>query len=115
MTLLITPKLELGQIPINLHYTFVINGLGMRQQRLQHIFKYEERAAYEGHLKWLMIEASAFVKAEAIAREERKKQGKEEVARTMLNKGIQTSIIQELRGLSYEDIKALLPGAKNLS
>lgn len=75
-----------------------------------------ERAAYEEHLKWLMIEASALEKAETKGREEGKVEGREQgefskatqIAQAMLKRGMEIALIQEMTGLSRAEIENLM-------
>ena len=68
----------------------------------------EEREAYEGHLKWLRMEASTLKKAQQQSREEGKEEGKEEimkqVVRNMLNQKLADSVIKKMTGFSQEEI-----------
>ena len=81
-------------------------------------FEADEREIYEGHLKWLSMEASALKKAEERGRAEgeaRQSEGRVEgevkkahnIARTMLQKGMDIHIISEMTGLSVEEIISL--------
>lgn len=65
-------------------------------------FGEEEREVYEGHLKWLRMEASAIksVEAKKIA----------EIARNLLARKIDIQIISESTGLSIQQIKDLDKG-----
>ncbi len=71
-----------------------------------------ELQAYEERLKWLRLEANTLKKYEAKAREEGerigiakgRKEEKKEIARKMLEKGMDAKMIKELTGYSLEDI-----------
>lgn len=81
-------------------------------------FSPEEREAYDGHLKWLRMEASALKKAEekgeargvvkGIAKGIAKGRAEEklEIARNLLKAGVETELITKITGLTKEDIKA---------
>jgi predicted transposase/invertase (TIGR01784 family) len=72
---------------------------------------------YDDHLKWLMIEASALMKAEAKGKEEGRAEGRAEgelnkakqIAQAMLKRGIDISVIQEVAGRSIDEIKSWNP------
>lgn len=86
-------------------------------------FNEEEREAYEGHLKWLRIEANTLKKYEDKGRVEGMQQGREEgikegikegaekeklsIAKNMLNKGFDVLTIQDMTGLTKEIIESL--------
>jgi predicted transposase/invertase (TIGR01784 family) len=78
-------------------------------------FSPEEREAYEGHLKWLRIEANTIKKYENKARKEGREEGRKEgmqarnvaIAQTMLKKGFAIKDIEEVTGLSKEAIEKL--------
>jgi len=82
-------------------------------------FAPEEREAYEEHLKWLRMETSALKKYEVKwfedgkteGREEGKAEGREEekknMARVMLQEGIDAQKVSKITGLSVEEIQAL--------
>ena len=90
-------------------------------------FTEDERDAYEGHLKWLMIEANTVRKAELRGiekgmakgiekgiekgREEGKKEGREAekrlIALNLLSKGLDANSISEATGLAIEEILSL--------
>jgi predicted transposase/invertase (TIGR01784 family) len=78
-------------------------------------FSEEEREAYEGHLKWLLIEANTIKKYENKGREEGLQQGiqkgiqqeKLEIAKNMLSKGSDVKFIHDVTGLSLDTIKEL--------
>lgn len=63
----------------------------------------EERELYEGHLKWIRIEASTLEKAQAAGKAE----GKKEAARNLVKLGVAITAISEACGLSEEEIKSL--------
>ena len=75
----------------------------------------EEREVYEGHLKWLRIEANTLRKSFSDGKQEGfaegKQEGLEEVARKMLSKGMNVSEVSEVTGLSM----AVLHSLKNVS
>ena len=81
----------------------------------------EEREAYEGHLKWLRIEANTlkkyeakgFTKGEKIGIKKGKIEGKIEVAKNMLKQGFKVQDIQNATGLSKQQILALQKEIKN--
>lgn len=74
-------------------------------------FSQEEREAYEGHLKWLRVEANTIKKYENKGREEGLKEGKKEeklaIAKNMLKKGYDINTIQEVTELDKETIAHL--------
>lgn len=93
-------------------------------------FKPEERELYEGHLKWLMIEENTLKKYRSEGREEgemiglekgeriglekgrqegeqKMREEKKNMARKMLEKGMDTQTVSELTGLSIKDIQSL--------
>jgi len=82
----------------------------------------EEREAYEEHLKWLRIEANTLKKSEAkgfaegeqigIAKgreEERQKnlEEKKNMARVMVQEGMDIEMVSKITGLPQDDLKAL--------
>jgi predicted transposase/invertase (TIGR01784 family) len=67
----------------------------------------EERQAYEEHLKWLRIEANTLKKYEAKGFMEGKAEGKAEIAKTMLRKGMEINTISELTELTLHQIETL--------
>ena len=72
-------------------------------------FAPEEREAYEEHLKWLRMENSALRKHETRWFEEGKEEGKAEekknMARMMLQEGIDIQRISKITGLSEDEIR----------
>ena len=70
-------------------------------------FAPEERQAYEEHLKWLRMETSALKKYGTKWFEEGKAEGKAEVAKKLLKKGIDLDEVSELTGLSEADLADL--------
>lgn len=82
-------------------------------------FDEEEREAYEGHLKWLRIEANTLKKYEAKGftkgeklgikkgKREGKIEGKMEVADNMLKQGFKVEDIQKVTGLSKQQVLSL--------
>ncbi|MEI8295742.1 MAG: PD-(D/E)XK nuclease family transposase, partial [Alphaproteobacteria bacterium] len=72
-------------------------------------FNSEERELYEGHLKWLMIEASTIKKYENDRREEFLEEGRAEekknMARIMLQEQMDIQKISRITGLAVEEIK----------
>jgi predicted transposase/invertase (TIGR01784 family) len=90
-------------------------------------FSPEERDAYEDHLKWLRIEANTIKKAESRAKAEGKLEGLEEgmekgieqgikqgvmtrnqeIARNLLDEGMEIKSIVKITGLSEEEIRKL--------
>lgn len=86
-------------------------------------FTLDEREAYEGHLKWLRIEANTLKKYEQKGREEGRKEGREEgiqigeargkteeknlIAKNLLKAGITKDLIAASTGLSIEEVKKL--------
>jgi predicted transposase/invertase (TIGR01784 family) len=75
-------------------------------------FTEAEIEVYEDHLKWLMTEASALEKAEVKGFEKGIEKGiqqeKIEIAKSMLSKGLDIKLIQELTGLDKQTIENLL-------
>ncbi len=79
-------------------------------------FSDDEREAYEGHLKWLRIEANTLKKAEAEGRAEGREEGRAEgleegklaIARNLLSEGLSIELIAKTTGLTKEEIKKLL-------
>ena len=67
----------------------------------------EERAVYEGHLKWLLIEASTVKKAEKKARARGEVEGRIKIAKKMLQRGRPLEEIVEDTGLSLNELKNL--------
>ena len=114
------PSLDRNNLPKELVDPFIKKALDVLTNTF---LNDEERELYEGHLKWLRIEASALEKAEkkaeargkaegrsegkAEGRAEGKAEGKAEMARDLLNLGFPISAISKASGLSEEDIKAL--------
>jgi predicted transposase/invertase (TIGR01784 family) len=78
-------------------------------------FTEDERDAYEGHLKWLMIEANTVRKAELRGIEKGREEGREEgreaekrlIALNLLSKGLDANSISEATGLAIEEILSL--------
>lgn len=74
-------------------------------------FNAEERAAYEDHLKWLRMEASALRKREleasAEGREEGRVEEKIETAKSMLENNVDMELIAKITRLSIEEINKL--------
>jgi predicted transposase/invertase (TIGR01784 family) len=67
----------------------------------------EERAVYEAQLKWLRDEAGAVLRAEQKGEQKGRYEEKLEVARNLLSKGIDASIVAEATKLSNETIAEL--------
>jgi predicted transposase/invertase (TIGR01784 family) len=74
-------------------------------------FTPEEREAYDSHLKWLLLEASALEKHGSKSREEGHKEGRKErekqIAINMLNHDLPIETIATVTGLSVEAINEL--------
>jgi predicted transposase/invertase (TIGR01784 family) len=74
-------------------------------------FSEEEREAYEGHLKWLRIEANTLKKYENKGREEGREEGrieeKLEIAKSMLQDAEPIEKIMRWTSLSKEDLAKL--------
>ncbi len=71
----------------------------------------EERDAYEAHLNWIRIEASTIRKAKKDAREEGRKEAREErdieITRNLLFQGVDIKIIAKSTGLTIKQIKEI--------
>jgi predicted transposase/invertase (TIGR01784 family) len=63
----------------------------------------EERDLYEGHLKWLMIEASTLEKAKEEGKAEGRTEEKIRIAKELLHQGIEQELICKITKLSEED------------
>jgi predicted transposase/invertase (TIGR01784 family) len=70
-------------------------------------FTPEEREAYEGQLKWLRIEANTLKNYENKGIEKGDQQATLRIAKNMLKKGFEISIIQDVTGLSEKAIESL--------
>ena len=68
-------------------------------------FAPEEREAYEEHLKWLRMETSALKKHETKWFEEGRAKEKKNMARMMLQEGIDIQRISKITGLSEDEIR----------
>lgn len=65
----------------------------------------EEREEYEAHLKWLMIEMSTLKKYEAKGFVEGREETTKNIARIMLQEGIDLEKISKITGISIKNIK----------
>lgn len=78
-------------------------------------FSYDEREAYEGHLKWLRIEANSLKNAEAKGmaegieqgRAEGRVEGKLEIARNLLNEGMAIEMVVRITGLEEDEVRRI--------
>ena len=74
-------------------------------------FNEEERNAYEEHLKWLRIEANTLKKAEEKGYERGREEGIEKgiitTAKNMLMKGYSLEAVQDITGLTKEELTKL--------
>jgi predicted transposase/invertase (TIGR01784 family) len=70
-------------------------------------FTDEEREAYEGRLKWFMIEANTLKRAEEKGREEGIEIGIEQTAINMLKQNLDIDLISKITGLSNSKIQKL--------
>jgi len=70
-------------------------------------FNAEEREAYEGHLKWLMIEANTLRKYEQKGFAEGRAEGIAQVAINLLKKGMSIADIAEATNLSIDEINKI--------
>lgn len=70
-------------------------------------FAPEEREAYEEHLKWLRMETSTLKKHETKWFEDGKAEEKKDIARKMLQEGIDAQKISKITGLSVNEIKSI--------
>ncbi|HQS84996.1 MAG TPA: Rpn family recombination-promoting nuclease/putative transposase [Alphaproteobacteria bacterium] len=89
-------------------------------------FDEEEREIYEGHLKWLRVEANTLKKYEAKGFEEGKEKGreegkeegkeeeKEEIALKMIKKKMDIEAVIEITGLTREKIEQLMKEEETL-
>lgn len=71
-------------------------------------FNSEERELYEGHLKWLRIEASTLRKAEDKGREEGREAERIEIAKNLWAQHCDVNMISTCTGLSVEAIQKLI-------
>ncbi len=74
-------------------------------------FTRDEREIYDGHMKWLMVEAATLRKHGETCREEGREEGREEerlrTANTLLSLGVSIEVISKTTGLSDQQIKNL--------
>lgn len=76
----------------------------------------EERELYEGRLKWIRDEQIAIASAEKRGREEGMKEGVEkrniEIAKNMLESGMEIDLVAKITGVSIEEIKKIIENVK---
>ena len=70
-------------------------------------FTEEERESYEGKLNWLRIEASTLRKAEEESEARGMEKGKRNMAKALLQKGVDVAIVAEASSLSLEELERL--------
>ncbi len=71
-------------------------------------FTEEERAAYEDHLKWLLVEANTLKKFGDKAREEGIQIGEVGLIKKMITNGNPIETISKMTGVSVSEIKKLI-------